>query len=348
MSETSPEFTHSPSKRPTIADVARAAGVSIAVVSYALNGRPGVSAATRDRVLRIADEHGWRPNAAARSLRTSAQAVGLALVRGDTATTHPAFFMAMLGGIQDRLAQRGLALVLQAVDDHETAAQLYRSWWAERRFDALLVTDVRVNDPRVEVLRSSRIPGLVIGHPAAARGLASVHVDEEEAYARVGRFLSGLGHRRVGLVTGPADLDMSIRRTAALRSALEQEGASTVVVTTGASHEEGAAATRQLLVGADPVSAIMFDTDLSAVTALDVARRLRREVPWDLSVVAGSDSASCRLATPSVTTLPHPVAELGEAAAQGLLDMLDGERGIERSIAVGPLTLRGTTAPYGR
>lgn len=317
-------------------------------MSYALNGRSGVSAATRDRVLRIADEHGWRPNAAARSLRTSARAVGLALVHGDTATTHPASFMALLGGIQERLAQRGMALVLQAVEDHAAAAQLYRSWWAERRFDALLVTDVRMDDPRVEVLRSSRIPGLVVGHPAVARGLASVHVDEEEAYARVGRFLSGLGHRRVGLVTGPADLDMSIRRTAALRSALEEEGATIVVATTDATHEEGATAARRLLVDQDPVSAIMFDTDLTAVTALDVARRLRREVPWDLSVVAGTDSAGCRLATPSVTTLPYPVGALGEAAAQGLLDLLDGERGIERSVPVGPLTVRGTTAPHGR
>lgn len=346
--ETSPEFTHATSKRPTITDIARAAGVSIAVVSYALNGRPGVSAATRDRVLRIADEHGWRPNAAARSLRTSSRAVGLALVRGDSAATHPAYFMDFLAGIQDTLAERGMALVLQIVDDHESAAALYKAWWAERRFDALLVTDVQTDDPRIKTLRSLRIPAVAICHPQAARGLACVWVDEEGAYARVGEYLAGLGHRRIALVTGPANLDMSVRRSRALRTAVEAAGAQAVVAASLASHEAGAGATRRLLIDDHAPSAILFDTDLWAVTALDVARRLRKEVPWDLSIVSANDSAACRLATPSVTTLPHPVVALGKAAARAVLDLLDGAVNIEHQLDIGPLTVRGTTAPLGR
>lgn len=322
--------------------------MSIAVVSYALNGRPGVSAATRDRVLRIADEHGWRPNAAARSLRTSSRTVGLALVRGDSATTHPAYFMDLLSGIQDTLAERGLALVLQMVEDHESAAALYKSWWAERRFDALLVTDVQTDDPRIKTLRALRIPAVAVCHPKAARGLACVWVDEEGAYQRVGEYLVGLGHRRVGIVTGPATLDMSVRRARALREAVEAGGGQALVTTSLASHEAGAGATRRLLIDADPPSAILFDTDLWAVTALDVARRLRKDVPWDLSIVSANDSAACRLATPSVTTLPHPVVELGKAAARAVLDLLDGVADIEVQLPIGPLTVRGTTAPFGR
>lgn len=322
--------------------------MSIAVVSYALNGRPGVSAATRDRVLRIADEHGWRPNAAARSLRTSSRTVGLALVRGDSAATHPSYFMDFLSGIQEALSARGLTLVLQMVDDHESAAALYKAWWAERRFDALLVTDVQTDDPRIKTLRALRIPAVAICHPQAARGLACVWVDEEEAYRRVGEYLVSLGHRTIGVVTGPANLDMSVRRSRALVEAVEGGGGRAVVASSLASHEAGAGATRRLLIDAEPPSAIMFDTDLWAVTALDVARRLRKDVPWDLSIVSANDSAACRLATPSVTTLPHPVIELGRAAAGAVLDLLDGAQDVQRRLPIGPLTVRGTTAPFGR
>ncbi|WP_307844127.1 LacI family DNA-binding transcriptional regulator [Sanguibacter suaedae] len=347
-SETPPEFTHSGSKRPTITDVARAAGVSIAVVSYALNGRPGVSAATRDRVLRIADEHGWRPNAAARSLRTTTRSIGLALVRGDSATTHPAAFMELLDGIQGTLAAKGLALVLQVVEDHDAAATLYRTWWAERRFDALLLTDVLVDDPRVEALRSARIPAVALCHPGAARGLASVHLDESEAYARTGRLLTGLGHRRVGLVTGPEALDSTARRVSALRAAVEEAGGALVDAPDAATQEDAAAATRVMLTSEEAPSAVVLSSDLAAVTALDVARRLHRDVPWDVSIVAGRDAPGCRLATPSVTTLPLPLTALGEAAGNAVLDLLDGERPVERVVPVGALTIRGTTAPFRR
>jgi DNA-binding LacI/PurR family transcriptional regulator len=93
---------------------------------------------------------------------------------------------------------------------------------------------------------------------------------------------------------------------------------------------------------------VVLSSDLAAVTALDVARRLHRDVPWDVSIVAGRDAPGCRLATPSVTTLPLPLAALGEAAGRAVLDLLDGERPVERSVPVGALTIRGTTAPFRR
>lgn len=320
--------------------------MSIAVVSYALNGRPGVSAATRDRVVRIADEHGWRPSAAARSLRTSSRSIGLALVKGDMASTHPALFMDLLAAIQGTLAEHGLALVLQVVDDLDAAVALYRSWWAERRFDAVIVTDVRTDDPRVEALRSLRAPAVAVGHPRATLGLASVHVDDDEAYGRIGRFLTGLGHQRVGLVTGPADLDATVRRRVALEAACAEAGGTLLVADDAPGHESAAGATRRMLLADDAPSAMVLTTDLAAVTALDVARRLRKDAPWDVSIVAGNDSASCRLATPSVTALPYPVTELGTEVARALLAVLDGQREIETSVPVGPLTVRGTTAPF--
>ena len=98
-------------KRPTIAEIAARAGVSTGAVSYALNGRPGVSATTRKRILEIADEIGWRPSVAARSLSGSrAHSVGLIIARPpDTLGVEP-FFMRFIAGLEGELYRQDIAL----------------------------------------------------------------------------------------------------------------------------------------------------------------------------------------------------------------------------------------------
>ncbi|GEA88729.1 LacI family transcriptional regulator [Cellulomonas cellasea] len=336
------------SRRPTISDVARAAGVSIAVVSYALNGRPGVSAATRERVLRVADEFGWRPSAAARSMRTGPRAVGLVLSRGAGAAAHATSFLDFVTATQDVVAQRGLALVLQIVDSAEAAVTTYREWWAERRFDVMVVTDVLTQDPRVEALRRMRAPAVVLGPPSVAQGLASVSLDEDEAYTRVANYLLELGHHDVAAVTAPATLHRTRLRLDALGRAMDAVGGRLVHEPTNATPEEAAAATRRLLTAPVPPSVIVYDSDQMAVAALDVARRTGLEVPWDLSILAGSDSALCRLATPSITTLPLPLGDLGTAAGEAVLAVLDGTADIERTVPIGGIAVRGSTGPRSR
>lgn len=346
MASPASDSNGSAARRPTIADVARSAGVSIAVVSYALNGRPGVSAATRERVLRIADEFGWRPNAAARSMRTGPRAVGLVLDR--TAGVHGTAFLDFVVAAQEVVAVDGFALVLQIVDSADAAVATYRQWWAERRFDVMIVTDVLTKDPRVEALRRLRAPAVVLGPPSVARGLASVHLDESEAYARVATYLVGLGHREVAAVTAQAGLHRTRLRVDALTEVLGPAGGALTHEATDATAEAAAAATRRLLTRPEPPSVIVYDSDQLAVAAIDVARRTGFEVPWDVSILAGSDSALCRLARPSITTLPLPLAELGTAVGQAVLAVLDGDPEHQRVVPIGGIAVRGSTAPRSR
>ncbi|NGN64136.1 LacI family transcriptional regulator, partial [Streptomyces sp. A7024] len=117
-------------KRPTIGDIARKAGVSKVAVSYALNGRPGVSDETRLRIKAIAEEVGWRPSSAARALNgKQARAVGLAVCRPARTLSVEPFFMELIGGIESELAPRSVALMLQTVDSHEAEIELYGRWW---------------------------------------------------------------------------------------------------------------------------------------------------------------------------------------------------------------------------
>ncbi|MDX6280262.1 MAG: hypothetical protein QOH03_1333, partial [Kribbellaceae bacterium] len=227
----------------------------------------------------------------------------------------------------------------------EAAVATYRTWWAEHRFDVMIVTDVLSQDPRVEALRRLRAPAVVVGPPAAAQGLSSVCLDEEEAYRRVATYLIGLGHREVAAVTGPPDLHRTQVRMAALAQTLDAAGGSLARMTTNAGPEEAAAVTRQLLTGPVPPSVIVYDSDQMALAALDVARRLGVDVPWDLSILAASDSALCRLSTPSITAMPSPLRELGTAVGQAVLAVLDGQTGTGHVVPVGGLAIRGSTGP---
>ncbi|WP_246485965.1 LacI family DNA-binding transcriptional regulator [Kribbella qitaiheensis] len=338
----------SPARRPTISDVARAAGVSIAVVSYALNGRPGVSAATRERVLRIADEFGWRPNAAASSLRTGPRAAGLVLTREAGTGAHSTSFLDFASAVQEVVAERGFALLLQIVDSAEAAVATYRKWWAERRFDVMIVTDVLTQDPRVDALRRMRVPAAVLASPDVCQGLASVWLNEDEAYSRVGTYLVELGHREVAAVTASRALHRTRLRLEALTRVLDAVGGRLIHEATNATAEEAAATTRRLLTAPIPPSVIVLDSDQMAVAALNVARRLGLQVPWDLSIVAGSDSALCRLATPSITALPLPSRELGTAMGRAVLAVLDGQPEYSWVELAGGVAVRGSTAPRSR
>jgi DNA-binding LacI/PurR family transcriptional regulator len=332
--------------RPTITDVARAAGVSTAVVSYALNDRPGVSAATRERVLRVAEEFGWRPDVAARSVRGGPRTVGLVVTdRPGTLARDPAF-LDLVAGARAVLAERSLTLVVQLVDPADDVAVTYRRWWAERRFDVVVVPDLLVDDARVAALARVRAPCVFLGPCPGPDAPTAVWFDEDQVSAGVLAAVAGFGHSAVAAVTGPLALHATRARLDALVRAGERLGVRLVHHATDASPEAAAAVTRALLTGPRPPSAVVYDGAASALAGLEVARRCGLRVPWDVSVVAIGDAALCRLASPPITVVPLPLTELGAAAGRAVLAVLDGEPARRDVVPVGGLVLRGSTCPH--
>ena len=135
----------------TIADIARRLDISKAAVSYALNGQPGVGAATRQRVLQVAEEMGWYPSSSARALRgAETGVVGLVLSRPPELLTFETFFVHVLAGLEKVLAERGSSLLLRVIGDHpDEEIRTYQRWWGERRIDGVFLLDERFRDPRV-------------------------------------------------------------------------------------------------------------------------------------------------------------------------------------------------------
>src|SRR3954463_2817144 len=153
-------------RRPTIADVARLAGVSSAAVSFAVNDRPGVSPETRERILEAARELGWRPSASARALtQARTRAIGLVLSRDPEQLELDAFFVRFLSGIERTLAAADYALLLQLVPEGGSLAA-HERLGGGRRVDGFRITDVELDDPRFPLREAARLPVVLAGHPA--------------------------------------------------------------------------------------------------------------------------------------------------------------------------------------
>ena len=334
-------------RRPTIADIAGLAGVSSGAVSYALNGRPGVSSETRKRILAVADEIGWRPNAAARALSVSrAHAVGWVIARAVPTWGVEPFYMQLISGMEAELSAARTALVLQVVEDHDAAIEAIRQWWAERRIDGVILTDIWSKDARVQVLDELGIPAVLIGRPVPGSALPGVWSDESIAVAAVVDYLVALGHRRIARVSGLEELEHTQRRTEAFLAAVARHGLPTPhVLVTDYSRDQGAQATRSLLTRTDRPTAITFDNDVMAVAAVGVAKEFGLSVPDDLSIVAGDDSELCVLISPSLTALSRDVVAYAGHAARVLLQAVDGSGPSSFQDASPQLVVRASTAP---
>ena len=190
--------------RPTIADVARAAGVSRGAVSFALNDRPGVADATRARILAVAAELGFTPSHRARALSSSrALTVGLVIAREPETLSADPFFPAFIAGIEMTLAGRGQALLLQVVPDQESERRNYETLSASARVDGVFLTDLRVDDPRPPLLESLGLPNVVIAPAPIGGSSPVVAVDDRPGIAAAVEHLVSLGHRRIAHVAGP-------------------------------------------------------------------------------------------------------------------------------------------------
>ena len=332
--------------RITIKDIAERAGVSKGAVSYALNGRPGVSDDTRDRIVAIANELGWYPNRAARALSAArADACGLVLARPARTIALEPFFMEFIAGVESELATRSIALTLQLVRDVHEEIAVYRRWFGEHRVDGVLVVDLRLDDPRIDELVRIGLPAVVVGGPLEGDILPAIWHNEAAVVTEATRYLAALGHTRIAHVCGVAHFVHTQQRVKAFLDSIRELGLEGETVETDYSAESGARATRKLLSSPAPPSAILFDSDLLAVTGLGVAQQMGFSVPDDLSIVGWDDSLISQVVHPPLTAITRDITAYGVEAARHLLAAIDGapNEGVETTR--GELTTRGSTAP---
>ena len=335
--------------RPTIADVARRAGVSKGLVSFALNGRAGVAPDTRDRILSVAAEMGWSPSLRARSLSVGrAFACGLVIGRSPDVIAADPFFPSFIAGVEDEFSVSGQVPVHAPATPGRHEDETYRGLAADRRVDGVILSDLRADDPRIDLVASLGIAAVTLGVPDVDSPFTSVSVDDGAGIRLAVDHLADLGHTDIAHVAGPFAMLHGRHRAAAFEAAARARGIRARVVETDFSAADGARATTALLDAEVPPTAIVYSNDNMAVAGLGTAQRRGLSVPRDLSITGFDDTELGRHLFPALTSVSTDARGWGAAAARALLAAIGGAAAEAQTLADPGLQVRDSTAPPTR
>ena len=328
----------------TLNDVARLAGVDRSVVSRVVNNDPNLNirSETRDRVQSTIDKLGYRPNAAARSLRT-AKAYMYALFIPDF--TNPVY-AEIITGAERAAVELGYGLMTASSEAVRRGQQHYLDLIAQGRVDGLLFAGEEPGH-ELERLRATRVPWLLVNRRITASDRYVILDDEKAAALAVGHLLT-LGHRRIAHLAGPPEADTARRRRTGYTEALAAAGLSSNpgdIVHADYTPTGGAEAMHRLLSHPNPPTAVFVANLASAVGALHTAHELGISIPHDLSVVAVHDSALAGHLVPALTTVRMPLERVGGRALELLARHGPDEAITEIVTEPVELVVRQSTAP---
>ncbi len=323
-----------------LSDVAKQAGVSDATVSRVLNGRPGISEATRAAVLTALDVIGYERPTHLRVRR--ARMVGLIVPE----LQNPVF-PALAEVVAGALAQRGVNAVLCTRTGSTSEAE-YVEMLLERQVSGMIFAGGQYAEAdaphgHYERLLQLRLPVVLVN--AAAENLAFPRVSTDDAVAMEQAYshLAYLGHERIGLVLGPPDHVPSARKRAAFERVAKVATPSEFVERTRFGLEGGHAAAIRLIERG--VTGIICASDPLALGAIRAARRAGLSVPGDLSVIGYDDSVLMSCTDPPLTTIRQPIEAIGRAAVEMLAGQIEGLPVSTDELFFEPeLVARGTTA----
>lgn len=324
----------------TIRDVAEAAGVSIATVSRVLNNKDHpVGAATRERILRAAEELGYRPNVAARSLRTERSST-VGIIADDIIGP---FATKIIRGIQDRLKLAGYLCVIISADwDPDTEREAIHDL-VSRSIDGIIFSETW-HRTAVQMLDVASRPYVFVHRQFAVPGQFSAIPDELYGAQLATAHLVKLGHHRIGYINGPEHFYASEVRLQGYQAELAKAGIpyDPALVSRGNWDVDGGyAAARQLLDAQPRLTALFAGNDLMAAGAIYALRDAGLRVPEDVAVVGYDDREISRIFRPALTTVTLPCYEMGQASGQMLLDRMAGRSDAGEEVKVrGHLILR--------
>jgi DNA-binding LacI/PurR family transcriptional regulator len=321
-----------------LAVVAHQVGVSEATVSRVLNGKPGVSDATRDAVLTALDVLGYERPSRLRGERV--RMVGLVLPE----LQNPIFpaFGEVVGGA---LAQQGLTALLCTSSAGGVSEAAYVDLLLQQQvsgaiFAGGLYTEADGPHDHYQLLRRRKLPTVLVNAAVEGLGFPQVSCDDEVAVEQALGHLRALGHRRVGLLLGPADHVPSRRKLASFRA---QSGDPELVEHAMFSLESGQASMLRLLERG--VTGVICASDPLALGAIRAVRRRGLSVPRDVSVIGYDDSALMTCVDPALTTIRQPIEAMGRAAVDLLVHQLEGTRARTAELLYEPeLVVRASTA----
>jgi LacI family transcriptional regulator len=327
-----------PPARVRMQDVAAAAGVDTSVVSRVLSGDAGLNVRpeTRRRVMDAVRSLDYRPNAAARTLKT-ARTMAIGMLLPDLANT---VYAAIAQGAEQRAGAAGYVLLMA------TGSAAARRSILEDRVDGLLYA-IATAENVDEVRPAATLPSLLVNRREPGAG-PSVVCDDEAGAAAAVRHLVGLGHRRIAHIGGPQGVDTARRRLRGYRRVMDEHGlpAPPELVVESQFDELGGATAAARLLRLDPLpTAIVVANVTAAIGAMAAVRDAGLHIPRDISIIGFHDVPLAPYLAPPLTTVRMPLIELGSQAVDSVLAMIDGREVSDVVVATPPeLVVRGSCA----
>ena len=335
----------------TIRDVARVANVHPGTVSRALNARTRtlVNPETAERVLRAAQDLGYRPNSIARGLKTNrSYTVGVLIPD----MTNP-LFPPIMRGIEDRLGESGYTLLTVNTDNDAERERSHVEALLARQVDGFIAATARLDVELLAEIAAGGVPVILVNRSLENGSLPAVTVDDHQGIALAVEHVVGLGHRRIGHVGGPQNVSTGHGRHLGFLEAMSAAGleapAKRITFADAYSEAAGLAACEQLLDRAPDITAIIAANDRLAIGCYDSLEARGLTCPDQTSIVGFNDMPLVDRLRPPLTTVRIPQREIGAVAADLLLTSLgEGSAQTEQILLEPTLVVRGSThAPTG-
>ncbi len=328
---------------PTIRDVAKRAGVSVATVSHTINGTRFVEPETQERVRKAIEETGYRPNALARSLRRRrSNTIGLVIPDN----TNP-FFAEMARAIEDAGFAAGFSVVLCNSDRSIEKEAAYVEVLLAKQVDGIILASANAQPGTIEQVQSARVPILLIPGELGDFDVDILMTDDFAAGRIAAEHLLSLGHTRIACITGPRTTSASAGRVAGFQHVLQEAGLRLVASARGDFQaERGRDAMAELLDGGEAFTAVFAANDLTAIGAMQTLHRRGLLIPNDISIIGFDNMRLSELVIPSLTTIAHSLGDIGpKAIAMLSARIAEPDAPPVRTLLPAALTVRDSTAP---
>ncbi len=316
--------------RTTLKDVAREAGVSHMTVSRVINNKQGILQETREKVLRAVEKLDYKPNNVARSLvNRKTRLIGVLVPDID----NP-FFSCMVKSTERIASEWNYTVMLGDTGGEIGNEQEYMEIMLGNMVEGVILVTPRMLDTSI-CKYSCQIPLVLVDRSLEDGDILQIWADNRIGASRAADYLIELGHRRIGFISGPANVQDSIRREQGYRDALERHGIpfnSSLVVRGDFLLESGYGSLDHFLSLHPPPTAIFSSNDIMAFGLIKRARERGMAVPDDLSIVGFDNIPFSALIDPPLTTIDHPMLEMGRRAIQLLLSEIYSEEIDKRRI----------------
>lgn len=333
-------------KAPTIYDVAKEAGVSIATVSNAINGKGKISKQRREQIFRIMERLQYQPSVIASAL-TGKKTFTLGLLIPDI--SNP-FFAEIARAIEDQAHQQGYSVIICSTDNNDERVERYITLLEQKSVDGIIIGTGIGNMDIITQLQSRSTPIAMIAREASSVAVDTVVADDFVGGMMAAQHLAQLGHRRLAVLSENLKVSSSRERIRGFKQGLADAGLAfeeSDVVICEYKIDEGKRGASELLRrgGEERPTAIFCCNDQLAIGALQAAKESGVRVPEELSIVGFDNTILATVTDPPLTTVAQPMEQMGKLAFNLVIESLNNKDSVKQRIVLRPeLVVRRSTS----